>query len=82
MDGLEDGRVSSNVSRRGESESSDQSGAHVGENVAVEVRGHEDGVGERRGVLDDLEGAGRIDEETQIRRGSTAEALRRAGAIR
>ena len=54
VNGLEDGGVSSDVSGGGESESTDESGAHVGEDVSVQVRRDEDSVGERRRVLDNL----------------------------
>jgi len=54
MNGLEDRSVPSDVSRRSETESTDETGAHIGEDVSVEVRGDEDGVGEGGGVLDDL----------------------------
>lgn len=54
VDGLEDGSISTNVSRGGKTESTDKTGAHVRENVTVKVRGDKDGVLEGSGVLDDL----------------------------
>jgi hypothetical protein len=52
VDGLEDAGVLANVTGRGESESSDQSGAHVGEDVSVELQstGGSDAVRKRMNV--------------------------------
>lgn len=54
VNSLEDRSVSTDVSRGSKTESTDESSAHIGKNVSVEVRGDEDGVGEGSGVLDDL----------------------------
>jgi hypothetical protein len=54
VNGLEDGSVSTDVSGRSQTETTDETGAHVGKDVTVKVRGDEDGVGERSWVLDDL----------------------------
>ena len=42
VDGLEDGALVTNVTGGGETETTDQTGAHVGQNVTVQVRHDED----------------------------------------
>ena len=54
MNGLEDGSVLSNVTRWRQTETSDETGTHVGQDVSVQVGHDHDGVGVRGGVLDDL----------------------------
>lgn len=62
VDGLEDGDLVTHVTRGGEAETADEAGAHVGENVTVEVRHDEnlvvvgDGVGghAEAGVVEEL----------------------------
>lgn len=61
MNGLEDGALITNVSRGGETETTDETGAHIGENVAVEVRHDEDLVVVRVGVGNHLQ-AGVVEE--------------------
>lgn len=55
VDGLEDGALIADVARGGEAETADEAGAHVGENVAVEVGHDEDLVVVGGGVGDHLE---------------------------
>ena len=54
VNGLEDGSVLSNVTRWRQTETSDKTGTHVGQDVSVQVGHDHDGVGVRSGVLDDL----------------------------
>lgn len=42
VDGLEDGALVTNVTGGGETETTDQTGAHIGQNVTVQVRHNED----------------------------------------
>jgi hypothetical protein len=55
VDGLEDGALITNVTGGGETETTDQSGAHVGENVTVQVGHNENLVVVGGRVGDDLE---------------------------
>jgi hypothetical protein len=57
VDSLEDRALITNVSGGGETKTTDQTGAHVGENVTVEVRHDKDLVVVRGGVSDHLEAA-------------------------
>ncbi|KAI3488747.1 hypothetical protein L1887_47088 [Cichorium endivia] len=61
VDGLEDRGVLADVARGGEAETADETGAHVGENVTVQVGHDHDAVGVWRRVLDDAE-AGAVEE--------------------
>lgn len=61
VDGLEDGALVTDVARGGETETTDQTGAHVGENVTVQVGHNQDLVVVGGGVGDDLE-AGVVEE--------------------
>jgi hypothetical protein len=61
VDGLEDGALVTNVARGGQTETTDQTGAHVGKNVTVQVGHNQDLVVVRGGVGDDLE-AGVVEE--------------------
>jgi hypothetical protein len=55
VDGLEDGALVTNVTRGGQTKATDQTGAHVGQNVTVQVGHNQDLVVVRSGVGDDLE---------------------------
>lgn len=55
VDGLEDGGVATNVTRGGETETADEAGRQVGENVTVKVGHDHDAVSEGGGVLGDAE---------------------------
>ena len=55
VDGLEDGALVTNVTRGGETETTDQTGAHVGQNVTVQVGHDEDLVVVRSRVGDDTQ---------------------------
>ena len=55
VDGLEDGALVTNVTGGGETETTDQTGAHVGQNVTVQVGHDEDLVVVRGGVGDDTQ---------------------------
>ena len=55
VDGLEDGALVTDVARGGQTKTTDQTGAHVGKNVAVQVGHNQDLVVVRGGVGDDLE---------------------------
>lgn len=55
VDGLEDGALVTNVAGRGQAETADQTGAHVGKNVTVKVGHDQDLVVVGGGVGDDLE---------------------------
>jgi hypothetical protein len=61
MNGLEDGALVTDVAGRGQTETTDETGAHVGENVTVQVGHDEDLVVVGSGVGDDLE-AGVVEE--------------------
>ncbi len=61
MNGLEDGALITNVGRRGESETTDEAGAHIGKNVSVQVWHNEDLVVVWGWVGDDLQ-AGVVDQ--------------------
>jgi hypothetical protein len=61
VNGLEDGTLVTDVSGGGETETTDETGAHVGQNVTVEVGHDEDLVVVRVGVGDHLE-AGVVEE--------------------
>lgn len=55
VDGLEDRALVTNVTGGGETETTDQTGAHVGQNVTVQVGHDEDLVVVRGGVGDDTQ---------------------------
>lgn len=55
VNGLEEGSVLSNVARRGKTKTTNKTGAHVGENVTVQVGHHHDAVGVWCRVLNDAE---------------------------
>lgn len=55
VDGLEDGGVATNVTGRSETETTDETGGKVGENVTVKVGHDHDAVREWSGVLGDAE---------------------------
>ena len=55
VDGLEDGALVTNVARRGQTETADETGAEIGQNVAVKVGHDEDLVVVRQRVGDHLE---------------------------
>ena len=55
VDGLEDGALVADVARGGETEAANQAGAHVGQDIAVEVGHDQDLVVVRVGVGDHLE---------------------------
>lgn len=55
VDGLEDGALVTNVARGGEAETTNQTGAHVGQNVTVQVGHDQDLVVVGEGVGDHLE---------------------------
>jgi hypothetical protein len=55
VDGLEDGALVTNVARGGQAETTDEAGAHVGQNVTVQVGHDQDLVVVRVGVGDHLE---------------------------
>ena len=55
VDGFEDGALVTNVTRGGQTKTTDQTGAHVGKNVTVQVGHNQDLVVVRGGVGDDLE---------------------------
>lgn len=55
VDGLEDGALVTNVTRGGQTKTTDQTGAHVGKNVTVKVGHNQDLVVVGGGVGDDLE---------------------------
>lgn len=55
VDGLEDGSVLANVTRRGETQTTNQTGAHVGKDIAVQVGHDHDPVSVWCRVLDDAE---------------------------
>ena len=55
VDGLEDGALVTNVTRGGQTKTTDQTGAHVGKNVTVQVGHNQDLVVVRSGVGDDLQ---------------------------
>jgi hypothetical protein len=61
VDGLEDGALVTNVAGGGETKTTDETGAHVGENVTVEVRHDKDLVVVGKRVGDHLE-AGVVEE--------------------
>ena len=61
VDGLEDGALVTNVTGGGQTKTTDETGAHVGENVTVQVGHDEDLVVVGSGVGDDLE-AGVVEE--------------------
>ena len=61
VDSLEDGALVTNVAGRSKTKTTDETGAHVGENVTVKVRHDEDLVVVGSGVGDDLE-AGVVEE--------------------
>jgi hypothetical protein len=48
VNGLKDGGVLSNVARRSESETADETGAHVGEDITIELRNGARGISFRR----------------------------------
>ncbi len=54
MDGFKDGSVFSNVSGRSETESTNETGTHVGKNVTVKIGHDHYSIGVRSGVLNDL----------------------------
>lgn len=55
VDGLEDGALVTNVTGGGETETTDQTGAHIGQNVTVQVGHNEDLVVVRGRVGDDTQ---------------------------
>ena len=55
VDGLEDGALVADVAGRSETETADQTGAHVGQNVTIQVRHDQNLVVVGSGVGDDLE---------------------------
>jgi len=55
VDSLEDGGITTNVSGGGKTETTDETSAHIRENIAVQVRHDHDGIGVDAGVLDNLQ---------------------------
>lgn len=55
MDGLKDGALITDVARGGQTQTTDQTGAHVGENVTVQVGHDEDLVVVGKGICDHLQ---------------------------
>ena len=53
--GLEDGALVADIARRGQTQTTDQAGAHIGQDVAVQVGHDEDLVVIRGGIRDDLQ---------------------------
>ena len=55
MHGFEDGALIADIARRSETQATDQASAHVGKDIAVEVRHDEDFVAVGRGIGDDFQ---------------------------
>lgn len=54
MDSLKDGSVLSNVTRWGQTETTNETSGKIGEDITVQVGHNHDGIGERSGVGSDL----------------------------
>lgn len=54
MNGLEDGSVLSNVTRWGQTETTNETSGEIGEDITVQVGHNHYGIGERSGVGSDL----------------------------
>lgn len=55
VDGLEDGGIATNVTGRSQTETTDETSAHIGKNISVQVGHDHDGVSVDAGVLDNLQ---------------------------
>lgn len=55
VDGLEDRGIATNVTGGSKTETTDETSAHIGKNITVQVGHDHDGIGKDTGVLDDLQ---------------------------